>query len=275
MNTVKENNSEKDTSSLKIEEKILEETSLEDVDKEDINNKVNDKIDYKVGNNERNASKNRRFRHIKHDDIRQENIRQENIRRKKNSENKKFTSRKDKNTNFIDTILPSYKHNLYIVYSNKNPEEIYLYLLSLPGISPQQIGPVRRDYSRNDKGQYLESNRRITLLDEDVYNILNNRKLLNIKPYDIREDNYPPSDSVFHLYYPIKKGDETSLITRKIDWLNNLKISFECEIIEMDIFGIVKFGDSIPDIKRILVKIILDDVDDFRVSWCKKKAFKT
>ena len=173
-------------------------------------------------------------------------------------------------------------YNLFIIYSDSNIEDILDALYSY-STNKFQIGPIRKDFTRNkDNHDYIESNRKIIYLKKSLFNILVKEGLsektkydFRINLYDIRKDNYPPEDSMSYLYFPtnIKNVDPVGILTKKLTILSKLEIigindwSIKNE-------GLIIFSDNVSMINRIKIKIILDDKEDyFRISWIKKQIF--
>ena len=178
-------------------------------------------------------------------------------------------------------------YNLYIIYSKQSIPDILncLYSYTSSENPIDQLGPIRKDFTRDSKTRkYIESNRKLTLIKKSLFNILeenglgkNNSYDFLISEYDIREDNYPPKDSVAQLFFPLKKGDmkvsPIVMIIEKMKYLEKMGI-INTEQYKIKNNGIITFTDEINIITRIHIKIILDDVEDgFRISWCKKKYF--
>ena len=170
-------------------------------------------------------------------------------------------------------------YNLFIIYSTSDLPTIVSSIYSYT-TSKNQIGPIRKDFTRNQRtGKYSESNRNIILIRNSLFEILVKEGLTEtnefdflITPYDIRKDNYPPEDSVDHLFFP-PKNDSVDIIKKKLAYLSKIKC-IEMDEWEVKDEGVVFFSESFPIIERIKIKIILDDIEDgFRVSWCKKKLF--
>jgi len=170
-------------------------------------------------------------------------------------------------------------YNLYIIYSNSNINDILKSLYSYTN-SNFQIGPIRRDFTRNKKtNEYIESNRKIIYIENSLFDILKEQKLnektkydFRIIPYDIRKDNYPPSDSVEHLFFPINKCS-LKIITDKLYILSKIKI-VDINDFTIKNEGVVIFNDNVAMEDRIKIKIILDDIEDsFHVSWIKINVF--
>jgi hypothetical protein len=166
---------------------------------------------------------------------------------------------------------------LYIIYSTDNLENISKFLSKYTTL-PNKIGPIRKDYTRNIKtGAYNKSNRRLVILDESVFINLCKSGFDNpdndfcIMEYEIRKDNKPPYDSVMHLYFPYSIENKEK-IRNKLDYISNITIlNKDCYHIHD---GMVEFSSSVNDFTRIIVKIIVDNYSDSRVSWCRKKFYK-
>ena len=179
-------------------------------------------------------------------------------------------------------------YNLYIVYSTLPLDTVINSLYSYT-TSDRQLGPTRKDFSRNTKtGKYLESNRKITLIKDSLYESLvtaglsvENQYDFLISQYAIREDNYPPKDSIPHLFFPTsinkncteKVSPEEDIVLQKMNYLSKMGL-FKPDEWKIKKRGLVVFNKSVPVLIRIKAKIILDDPEDnFRVSWCKKRYF--
>lgn len=169
--------------------------------------------------------------------------------------------------------------NLYKIISTCENNELLTTLFSY-ATDPLQVGPIRKDFSRNIKtNTYIESNRRIVLIKDSLFTILKTHNLhiknkydFVITPYQIKPDNYPPEDSTFILYFD--SNEETLRKLRfKLKSLKKLGILYGDYEIKDKGIAILKDIDQLTYIK---IKTILDDIEDgFRVSWCKKNAFKT
>lgn len=82
-------------------------------------------------------------------------------------------------------------------------------------------------------------------------------------------DNYPPRDSTWELYFPnYKKNSE--IMAYKLNYLAKMGIiPKNCWTINK---SQVTFNDSLVDLStKLMVKIFLDDPDQFRVSWMRKE----
>ena len=169
---------------------------------------------------------------------------------------------------------------LYIVYSTKDLKDIVESLYSFSE-RLDQIGSIRKDPSRDAKGDYKKSNRNITLIKTSLYEILKNEGFCNkteydfmISKYEIRSGNYPPNDSNNNLYFPASKdGKEVQIIKTKMGYFVQMKL-ISSEDYKINESGIIIFNENVDILTRIKIKIMLDDYDDgFRVSWCKKRFF--
>jgi hypothetical protein len=168
---------------------------------------------------------------------------------------------------------------LCIIYSSFELQDILKTVHSY-SLNKKEVGPIRNDYKRNAINlNYIKSNRKILLIKKSLFERLQKNGLtqennydFKISLYQIRKDNYPPEDSLFHIFYPVSDKN-TEIIILKIKYFeiigfltaNNFKIQN----------GIIFFEDKVDFKIRIVIKIIIDDVEDgFRVSWCKKKYFE-
>lgn len=170
---------------------------------------------------------------------------------------------------------------LYKIISSLEIDDILDILSSYEDIIGQ-VGPIRNDMSRDKKtGQYKMSNRKIVILDNIIYERLRQVNLdtktnfdFMIKPYEINENNYPPVDSTSSLYFSNVK-DNLKIATKRLSYLEKrglLKLG-TYSLIPKNKDCLIIFDDSVTIINRIIIKTILDDPEDFRVSWCKKKLY--
>ncbi len=176
---------------------------------------------------------------------------------------------------------------LCIIYTKQSIPDVLNSLYSYT-TSDDQLGPIRKDFKRDQKTRkYIESNRKLTIVKKSLFTILKNNGLtvdnsydFLISEYSIREDNYPPKDSIDHLFFPLRKIDDPSSTSQAVQIINNkMKYFTDMKIISDIDFkiknnGIIVFNNSVDIITRIIIKIILDDIEDgFRISWCKRRYF--
>ena len=170
------------------------------------------------------------------------------------------------------------EYNLYIIYSKQKLCDILASLYTYSD-SDNELGPIRKDYSRDSVGNYIETNRNITLIHNFLYHRIVSEGLdkpsqydFIIAPYQIRKDNYPPENSLPHLFFPVK-NNSFDILTKKMIYLCEMQILTEKDY-QIKKKGIILFQEKISLETRIKIKIIIDDVEDgYRVSWCKKKIF--
>jgi len=168
--------------------------------------------------------------------------------------------------------------NLFIIYSSENCYEILKSLHSYKH-DDNEIGPIRNDFKRHiETSHYMESNRKIVLLKNTIFERLKNKGLnqknnfdFRITSYKIRSDNYPPKDSLFYFFF-IDKDENQKIVENKLSYFSFIGFLEKKDwIIEN---GVCFFTENVPILIRIKIKIIIDDIEDgFRVSWCKKKYF--
>ena len=168
------------------------------------------------------------------------------------------------------------KFKIYIIFTSKSLEDIYKIILDNSD-NVLEIGPLRKDYTRDIRtGKYLNSNRRFIILSENIYDKLvkngygdENNNEFYIDNYQIRGENKAPLDSVMHYYYP--KSDENKIkMTEKLKFFETMGF-FKSEDYKVH-DCIVEFSNRVNNYFRIIIKIILDDIN-CRVSWCRKKTF--
>lgn len=169
------------------------------------------------------------------------------------------------------------RFKLYIIYSELGLTEITK-LIAVHTSYPEEMGPMRKDYTRNVKtGMYQESNRRFIIITENLFNKLKEAGYNNednetfyIDEYEIRNSNRSPGDSVMHYYYPDYENNKPAIKSR-LEFIQKLGLFSENDYVVHD--SVVEFSNKVNEYTRIIIKIILDDVK-CRVSWCRKVAFK-
>lgn len=168
------------------------------------------------------------------------------------------------------------RFKLYIIYSNRKLKDI-LQLLINSTSSPSEIGPLRKDFIRNVKtGEYREIDRRYVILSDDVFNDLVKSGLTNesnteffIEEFTLCNENKAPKDSLMHFYFPYSNNNKKS-ISDKLIYIQSLGIFSSDDYFVHD--GVVEFSSNVSKYTKIIIKIILDNID-CRVSWCRKGAF--
>src|SRR5438309_1504918 len=98
-------------------------------------------------------------------------------------------------------------HGLYVIYSEVNIDELRRFLLSFTGNS-EDIGLMRLDHARTENLLHKETNRTLvtmvpnlfSLLLEEGYGKKNEMYDFKIKEYELKENNFPPSDCTYTLY---------------------------------------------------------------------------
>lgn len=167
---------------------------------------------------------------------------------------------------------------LYIIYSNLGLIDILTKICSYAS-SPKEVGSIRKDYTRNSEtGQYLKSNRRFIILHDNLFELLKKEgyntegeKEFYIIKYEIRTSNKSPKDSVMHYYFPNHKENKLGIIG-KMEYISNMGLFSKEDYYIHD--GVIEFSPNVNEYIRIIVKIVLDEID-CRVSWCRNKVFKT
>ena len=176
------------------------------------------------------------------------------------------------------------KHNIFVIYSKQSEEDIRAFLNSYTDKS-EDIGLIRSDHIKDDKGLNRETNRRLITLTDDIYRELkkdgyteNTKFDFKIKTYEIRDNNNPPEDCSYVLYikFPSVLKGQIEYIKNKIEYLK--KIGF----IESDEYKIYYPNNnycliSFPQLnnkkKIITFKILLDqqtyENHVIRCSWAK------
>lgn len=138
------------------------------------------------------------------------------------------------------------------------------------------LGPIRKDFVRNRKTkQYFETGKKICLISTNLFDKLYERfsrgSLFSIDLYRIKsEHQIVEGESVYHMYYPLCSDINcNAIISEKLHKL--VKIGFlsigKWKIHENE--GVCEFSPDVSEEKRIMIKIMCDYPEDFRVSWCR------
>lgn len=168
------------------------------------------------------------------------------------------------------------KFKLYVIYSNRNLNDI-MQLFMNSTKKPLEIGPLRKDFMRNiETGEYRETNIRYIILSDDVFEDLKtaglsdeNNEEFFIEEFNILKEYEAPKDCIKHFYFPYSNDNKDSIMNKLSDIQ---KLGF---IQRSDYFvhnGVVEFSNSITYYHKIIIKIILDNVE-CRVSWCRMNVF--
>uniref|UniRef100_A0A6C0BC08 Uncharacterized protein n=1 Tax=viral metagenome TaxID=1070528 RepID=A0A6C0BC08_9ZZZZ len=165
---------------------------------------------------------------------------------------------------------------LYIIYTSYGLEEISEILR--PHIkSGFNIGPFRKDFTRDKNNVYHESNRRFVLMKESIYLSLKESGYedkenndFSISEYEIRNENQAPRDSLMHFYFPSNPNNKLS-VQSKMKYIDETGMINPEDYFVHD--GIVEFSNRVSDQTRTIIKIAIDE-RNCRVSWCKRFAFR-
>jgi hypothetical protein len=137
------------------------------------------------------------------------------------------------------------------------------------------LGPMRKVFRRQND-LYFETLSKILLLNSEVYDLLKKEGLdkknnydFIITPYVIKKNDYPPKDGTYYFFIEPSKKNIVSL-QKKLRYLSSF-FNFSEKEWKIQKNGMVKFTDEIPHPFRILWKILLDDPEEYRVSWYNKK----
>lgn len=166
---------------------------------------------------------------------------------------------------------------LYVLKSNSNLRmKDVCDILKLNASSPEKLGPIRRDFKRDRYTKdYSKTSKFITLIAESLFNklvengygISNPDREFVILEYEIRSENRPPEDSVMHCFFPDPDHNKDK-VCEKLSYISSMSlISHDEYFVHNE--GIVEFSNSVSDLVRIKIKIIMDNPDDCRISWCR------
>jgi hypothetical protein len=172
------------------------------------------------------------------------------------------------------------------------------------------VATIRSDYKHSRSEDCTKTNRMIVGLKNGAFNLLLKAADagafvgydFRIVPYDIREANYPPQDCVYSLYLQVplnieanKKHIDTQIAEKMVKivemgWIgfNDFRIVYPYNQKNNSYIGsiVVTFHDSVPNIIRVMTKIVLDTTfwNDVikdnscqqhfcHVAWCLSKSF--
>jgi len=166
---------------------------------------------------------------------------------------------------------------LYVLKSNSNVRmKDVCDILKLNASSPEKLGPIRRDFKRDRYTKdYSKTSRFITLIAESLFNKLvengygvgNSDKEFTILEYEIRSENRPPEDSVMHCFFPVSETNRIK-VCEKLSYISSMSLIASDEYYVHN-EGIVEFSNKVSELVRIKIKIIMDNPDDCRISWCR------
>lgn len=170
-------------------------------------------------------------------------------------------------------------YKLFAINTDMKIKDI-LSFLSARTKNHKEIGPIRKDFTRNIKtGEYSEKTRKLALLDVEFYRRLRNSgygedgdkaETLEILPYTITNEDYAhKKSSVMHYYFPLETDrDNVECISYKLNRLTEMEM-IGAEDWYVHPCGIVEFSPNVPATLRVMMKIIIDNPADFRVSWVR------
>ena len=171
---------------------------------------------------------------------------------------------------------------LYVINSSEKLLKIYE-ILSVYAKTNKDIGPIRKEYTRNAvTREYTEKNRRLILLNQYFYDFLvdegfgeegSKSNILEIIPYEITCQDYAHrQSSVMHFYFPVNNSENVKEMKIKMEYFTYLKIINKSDW-WVHSLGVCEFSSNVDDPTKIMIKQILDSPMDFRVSWCRKSLF--
>lgn len=175
------------------------------------------------------------------------------------------------------------RYKLYVINSADRIDDILL-ILNQFSTKPGDIGPIRKEYTRNSvTGEYSEKNRKLCILDCSFYEYLKtvgygedgrHANKLEIVPYQISSEDYAHRrSSVMHFYFPLsKEKDNVDTLRYKMDYYTKMNMINEDEWF-IHPAGICEFSPKVREITKVIIKIMVDIHTDFRVSWCRHGRF--
>lgn len=177
----------------------------------------------------------------------------------------------------------SLHYKLYVINTDEKIQGC-LAFLNAKTKNIKEIGPIRKDFTRNIiTREYTESSRKFVLLDKSFYQRLKNSGYgedgdksedFTIIPYAIRDEDFAhKKSSLLHYYFPLETDQDNIAILR-----NKLESLTYLEIIRADDWyihdcGIVEFSKKVNATTRVIMKIMLDNPADCRVSWVRHEAW--
>ncbi len=165
------------------------------------------------------------------------------------------------------------KYDLYVVKSNLGILEI-LNILKTHSLNDNNIGPIRKEFSRSDDGKYFEIDERLVVLKKDFFTYIKSLKVFDIKPFRIEKRHYAsPGKACMFLFYQLSRQvDCNSLIVSKLSDFVTLGMiqggDYHIHSLYSK-FGICEFSANVDKKTRTIIKIMTDYPEDFRVSWCR------
>lgn len=148
----------------------------------------------------------------------------------------------------------------------------------------REIGPVRKEFTRNIiTGEYSESSKKLILLDKSFYQKLKNSGYgeqgpksddFEIIPYMIRNEDFAhKKSSVMHYYFPLETDqDNIKCIRDKMEYFTKMGMIGDDDWFIHDC-GIVEFSNNVTSTLRVIIKIMIDNPADCRVSWVRHEAW--
>lgn len=174
-------------------------------------------------------------------------------------------------------------YKLYVINTDEKLSGINSFLQERTN-NKKEIGPMRKDFTRNIiTGEYSESSRKLVILDKSFYQRLKNSgygeqgsksEEFEIIPYTIRNEDFAhKKSSVMHYYFPLETDqDNISCVRDKLDYFTKMGMINKEDWLIHD-SGIVEFSENVTPTTRVIIKIIIDNPADCRVSWVRHEAW--
>lgn len=178
----------------------------------------------------------------------------------------------------------SNRFNIYVITTTKSISLILEFLKSIS--DSYNIGPVLKDFIRDEiTNEYVELPRKIILLRTDLFYYIKDRKNLEwskngsfpIFQYKVEKKDYCfQKTSVMQLYYPLNKEskiDHNFILQKKMESLTSHGLLKREDWFIHKEFGVCEFSNNVCNYVRAMIKKIVDNPSDFRVSWCRNNHF--
>jgi hypothetical protein len=174
-------------------------------------------------------------------------------------------------------------YKLFVINTEYGIKEIIDFLKKKTQ-NPKEIGPMRKDFTRNAiTREYSEKSRKLILLGAGFYNRLKNSgygengehaEEFEIHPYIISDQEYAHrTSSVMHYYFPLEvDSDNVAIMTQRLNRLQEMGL-LKSNSWHVHPQGAVEFSTDVKRPTRMIIKIMLDDPSVFRVSWMRKEPW--
>lgn len=173
------------------------------------------------------------------------------------------------------------EYDLYIVETSMKIANLVEFLENFCDGEEQIVSIVKDFYRDPNTKKYYETGRKICLIDNNLFIKLKKSKkskeVMKIRKYELRYEHFSNgSTSTMHFYYPLSdKRNNNEIIRNKLECFCNFGILSNEDWFIHEKQGVCEFSPNVDDRTRAIIKLIVDSPTEFRVSWCRKKLFKT